>query len=149
MKNLFLSLAAAAMLMACHHTDPADASAAGTSANAADAPVMTFEKDTHDFGKILPGQKVTYEFKFTNTGKTPLIITDAKASCGCTTPSWPHKPVRPGESAGIEVIFDSTGKMGLQDKQIVITANTRPAQNIVHLIGEVDLTKPDPKATNK
>ena len=146
MKKLFLSLIAAGLLLsACNQsksssqTAAAD-SAATTTANAANAPVMKFEKDSHDFGKIKQGDKVNYDFKFTNTGKSPLIISEAHATCGCTIPQWPKTPVKPGESALIQVTFNSAGKTGLQDKQITVTANTVPAQTMVHLIGEV-LTK--------
>lgn len=142
MKKLFLALMAASMLMvACNNQSGTTASTEGTTAATGDGPIMKFEKETHDFGKIKAGDKITYEYKFTNTGKSPLIISDAKASCGCTTPVWPHTPIKPGESGGIKVTFDSAQKMGLQDKQIVVTANTNPAQNIVHLIGEVVLAK--------
>lgn len=138
MKNLFLALIAATMFMvACNSNGNKVADNGSASSATADKPVMKFEKDTHDFGKIVSGSKVTYEFKFTNTGKSPLIIKDAVASCGCTKPEWPSAPVKPGESGAIKVTFDSRGKMGLQDKQITITANTNPAQNLVHLIGEV------------
>jgi len=141
MKRLFLTLLAAGMLMtACNSNTTGSATADNTTtANAANAPVMKFEKETHDFGKIKSGDKVTYDFKFTNTGKTPLIITDAVATCGCTKPEWPKTPVKPGESGAIHVTFNSAAKSGLQDKQITITANTTPAQNRVHLIGEVTL----------
>jgi len=146
MKRLFLGLMAASMLMvACHSNQSGATASNGTTANASDAPVMKFETEHHDFGKIVSGDKVTYEFKFTNTGKSPLIITDAVASCGCTTPTWPKQPIKPGEAGGIKVTFNSAGKMGLQDKQITVTANTKPAQNLVHLIGEVDM----PTSTNK
>src|ERR1700712_2015829 len=144
MKKLFLGLVAASMLMvACNNSSQtSDATgASGTTAIAGDGPVMKFEKETHDFGKIKTGDKVTYEFKFTNTGKSPLIIKDAIATCGCTKPEWPKTPIKPGESAAIKVTFNSLGKMGLQDKQITITANTNPAQNLVHLIGEVTMAK--------
>ncbi len=141
-KKLFLGIMAVSMLMACNNSNQAGSNlSASTTATPADAPVMKFEKETHDFGKIKTGDKVTYEFKFTNTGKSPLIIKDAVASCGCTKPEWPNTPIKPGESAAIKVTFNSLGKMGLQDKQITITANTNPAQNLVHLIGEVDAVK--------
>jgi hypothetical protein len=152
MKRLFLSLLTAGVLLsACNQTpangaastaadSSANKTAATTTANAATAPIMKFEKESHDFGKIKQGDKVSYDFKFTNDGKSPLIITDAVASCGCTTPEWPKTPVKPGESGLIKVVFNSAGKTGLQDKQITITANTVPAQTMVHLIGEV-LTK--------
>jgi hypothetical protein len=151
MKKLFLSLVTAGVLLSACNQTPSNASTAATTgdstanktattANAATAPVMKFEKESHDFGKIKQGDKVSYDFKFINNGKSPLIITDAVASCGCTTPEWPKTPVKPGESGLIKVVFNSAGKTGLQDKQITITANTVPAQNMVHLIGEV-LTK--------
>lgn len=135
-KFLFSIIAAGLMFTACKNTGKTNA-AGGTAGVAANAPVMKFDKDTHDFGKIAAGGKVTYDFKFTNNGKSPLIITDAVATCGCTKPDWPKNPVRPGESGAIHVVFNSIGKMGLQDKMITITANTLPAQNMVHLIGEV------------
>ncbi|GGB19772.1 MULTISPECIES: DUF1573 domain-containing protein [Mucilaginibacter] len=143
MKKLFLSLVAAGMLLsACNSSngntaDNASKANADSAATAANAPVAKFEKESHDFGKIKEGDKVSYDFKFTNTGKSPLIITNARATCGCTTPTWPKAPVKPGESGVISVTFNSAGKSGLQDKQITVTANTQPAETMVHLIGEV------------
>ena len=129
---------AASMLMACNNSNNGAVANNGSSASStAERPIMKFDKDTHDFGKIKAGDKVTYSFKFTNTGKSPLIIKDAIASCGCTKPEWPSTPIKPGENGEVKVTFNSTGKMGLQDKMITITANTNPAQNMVHLIGEV------------
>ncbi len=138
MKKLFLAVIAASMLMAACNSNSSTTASNNTVATA-DKPIMKFEKETHDFGKIKQGDIVNYEFKFTNTGKSPLIITGAQASCGCTTPEWPKEPIKPGENGSIKVTFNSKGKMGLQDKQILVTANTNPAQNIVHLIGEVKL----------
>ena len=139
MKTLFLSFLAAGMLFTACNSNQAAGSA--TAANAGEAPIMKFEKDSHDFGKITNGQKVTYDFKFKNEGKSPLIITDAVATCGCTKPEWPKTPIKPGDAGAIHVTFNSAGKMGLQDKLITITANTVPAQSMVHLIGEVILNK--------
>ncbi len=144
-KKLFLGIMAVSVLLVACNSNQAggdlSANNGSTTAAPADAPIMKFEKETHDFGKIKSGDKVGYEFKFTNTGKSPLIVKDAIASCGCTKPEWPASPIKPGESGIIKVTFDSRGKMGLQDKQITITANTNPAQNLVHLIGEVTATK--------
>jgi hypothetical protein len=144
MKKLFLAMLAVSLLMACNSNQSNGnlaSSNGATTANTGDGPIMKFDKDTHDFGKIKGGDKVTYDFKFTNAGKSPLIITDAVASCGCTKPEWPKTPIKPGENAAIRVTFNSAGKVGLQDKQITITANTNPAQNMVHLIGEVTIAK--------
>ena len=137
MKNYVLILAAVVMLSACNQNNQGGAAGAATTVNAANAPAMKFKDISHDFGKIKTGDKVSYDFNFTNTGKSPLIITDAVASCGCTKPEWPKEPVQPNATGVIKVVFNSAGKMGLQDKQITITANTSPAQNVVHLIGEV------------
>ncbi len=140
MKKLFLCLFAAATLAACNHSTPSTTDGATTLPNAANAPVMKFEFDTHDFGKIKQGDKTSYDFKFTNTGKSPLVISNATATCGCTTPEWPHTPIKPGDNGIIKVTFSSIGKSGLQDKLITVTANTVPDKTKVHLIGEV-LTK--------
>jgi hypothetical protein len=138
MKKLFFVLiVAGALTTACNSNQTANNTTASSTADAANAPVMKFVKPAQDFGKIKSGSKVTSDFKFTNTGKSPLIITDAVATCGCTKPEWPKGPIKPGESGNIHVTFNSAGKMGLQDKMITVTANTSPAQNMVHLIGEV------------
>jgi len=142
MKKLILVTAVAGMLFsACNQqgngTASANTTADTSNVSATNAPVMKFENDTHDFGKIKEGEKVTYAFKFVNKGKSPLIIKDAVATCGCTKPEWPATPIAPGAPGEIKVTFNSAAKMGLQDKQITITANTNPAQTMVHLIGEV------------
>jgi len=138
MRKLLLGLIAACLVMtACNHSSKTTQTNITTTANAATLPVMKFEFENHDFGKLKQGDKVTYEFKFINTGKSPLIITSASATCGCTTPEWPKTPIQPGEGGKIRVTFNSTGKTGLQDKLITVSANTNPAQTMVHLIGEV------------
>lgn len=86
-----------------------------------------FDKDTHDFGKIKQGDDVEYNFKFTNTGKEPLIIENAQGSCGCTVPSYPKEPVPPGGTGEIHVKFNSAGKSGAQQKTVTLTANTDPS----------------------
>jgi len=102
-----------------------------------DAPVLSFDNGMYNFGKINQGEKVHYDFKFKNTGKSPLIITKATASCGCTVPEPPKEPIKPGDSGVIKVVFNSTGKMGMQDKVITIESNGNPATSEIHLIGEV------------
>lgn len=155
MKTIFLALATAALLSACGSNQkpaenavdsgnvttkstPAQEAATVSNAPVGDAPAIKFEEEAFDFGKIKKGDKVTHEFKFTNTGKSPLIISNATATCGCTTPTWPKTPVKPGDKGVISVTFDSSSKQpGLQDKLITIEANTSPATSTVHLIGEV------------
>lgn len=89
-------------------------------------PVMEFDVKEYNFGTVIQGEKVAYSFVFTNTGKSNLIISDVKASCGCTLPKWTRKPIAPGEEGYIEVIFDSHGRHGEQSKTIQVFANTQP-----------------------
>ncbi len=95
---------------------------------ASDGPIATvaFAETTHEFGTIDEGDVVEHTFTFTNTGDTPLIIQDAKASCGCTVPRKPEAPVAPGKTSEIQVRFNSQGKPGMQNKTITVTANTDP-----------------------
>ncbi len=96
-------------------------------------PILTFEENEFDFGDIVQGQEVRHKFKFKNTGKTDLIITDATGSCGCTVPSYPKKPIRPGESGEIEVVFNSAGRSGAQEKSVSIYANTQPNVTVIKI----------------
>jgi len=142
MKKIIMMLATVSLLSACNQGNSTQNASAATEKTAVgNGPVLKFDKEVYDFGKIKAGDKVSYSYSFINTGKSPLIITDAVASCGCTIPSWPKKPINPGEKSAIAVIFNSAGKSGLIDKQITITANTAPAQTLVHLIGEVETKK--------
>lgn len=98
---------------------------------------MTFEETAFDFGEVTEGAVVKHTYKFVNTGKVPLIISDARSTCGCTVPTWPAEPVAPGESGVIDVQFNTSNKGREQRKPITITANTYPAQTIVYLEGFV------------
>lgn len=87
-------------------------------------PVLSWDKNTHDFGDIVQGDVVQHTFKFTNTGNEPLVITDVQVSCGCTVPKgWPRDPVMPGGKGELTVAFNSTGKMGAQTKPVTIISN--------------------------
>jgi hypothetical protein len=99
--------------------------------------IITFESEVFDFGQIQEGEKVAYSFKFTNTGKVPLIVASAHASCGCTVPKVSDKPIAPGESGKIEVVFNSENRMGIQNKTITVLSNTIPKEHQVFLRGEV------------
>lgn len=100
-------------------------------------PEISFEKEIHDFGKIKQGDKVKHTFHFTNTGNAPLVIDKATASCGCTVPEWPQDPVRPDEKGKIKVVFNSSGKKGLQKKTVSITANTKPEVSKITIKADV------------
>lgn len=105
--------------------------------NPDEAAKMEFEEMAFDFGAVQEGEKVEHVFKFTNTGKAPLTISEAKGSCGCTVPQWPKEPVLPGEKGEINVVFNSEGKEGRQQKDVTITANTIPNQTVIKISGKV------------
>ena len=86
-------------------------------------PKLTFEKVFHDFGKIPPAETVTCEFKFTNTGKGLLKITDVHAPCGCTTPQLEKKEYQPGESGSMTVKYRSPNKPRLDTKNVYVQSN--------------------------
>ena len=100
-------------------------------------PAFTFEKEEHDFGILVDGEKVTYSFRFTNSGNAPLIISNAKGSCGCTVPNYPKEPIAPGNSSYIDVTFDSKGRTGKQSKAVTLTANTNPNRKVIRIHSEV------------
>ena len=117
---------------------------------AIDGPVSAFNfpVDSHDFGTINEGDVVEHVFKFTNNGEAPLIIENARASCGCTVPNYPKEPIPVGGSGEIQVRFDSKGKPGVQSKTVTITANTNPKttkiyikSNVVPKAGAIDAGK--------
>ncbi len=107
------------------------------SVDTANAPVFKFEKEVYDFGEIKEGEKVTYDFKFKNIGNSPLIISSATATCGCTIPEYPKEPVAPGAEGLIRVVFNSAGKAGMQNKIVSITANTVPSLTELNILGNV------------
>ena len=98
---------------------------------------FTFVKEEHDFGLLVDGEKVAYSFVFTNTGDAPLIISNAKGSCGCTVPNWPKDPIAPGDKGSIDVSFNSSGRKGLQNKAVTLTANTNPNRKIIKIKAEI------------
>lgn len=147
MRKIFLSIACLAILAACNNqtTVESTADSKGTSEIAAvdtsNAPAFKFEKEVYDFGEIKAGEKVTYDFKFKNSGNSPLIISSASATCGCTIPDYPKEPVAPGAEGVIRVEFNSAGKLGMQNKIISITANTIPSLTELNILGNVMAAK--------
>lgn len=97
-----------------------------------------FDVTEYSYGTIKQGESVTYNFKFTNTGKEPLVITSAHGSCGCTVPDWPKEPIKKGEKGEIKVTFNSAGKMGPQDKTVTINSNAKTNPAILHIKGNVE-----------
>ena len=104
---------------------------------------IEFEESVHDFGTFSEEEAfVNHSFKFKNTGNAPLVIIKAKATCGCTVPSYPKAPIAPGESGVIDVKYSAIGRPGAFNKSVKITTNGSPAETNLTIKGNV-VTNPD------
>ena len=108
------------------------------------APEITFENETHDYGTIKQDADGTCEFKFKNTGKEPLIISNAKGSCGCTVPTWPKEPVAKGQTAVIKVHYD-TKRIGAFTKTVTINSNAKTDPKMLTIKGVVEAVEDNPE----
>ena len=100
------------------------------------APEITFEKTVHDYGTIVKGANGTCEFKFTNTGKEPLILSKPLSSCGCTVPTWPKEPILPGNSDVITVTYN-TNTIGPINKTVTVSSNGITSKVMLSIKGKV------------
>ena len=86
---------------------------------------ISMENEVHNFGDLNQGDKGVHVFEFRNSGNAPLILNNVLSTCGCTVPEWPKEPI-PADSTGtIKVVFDSTSKIGRQNKVITIRSNSK------------------------
>ncbi|HEX5002888.1 MAG TPA: DUF1573 domain-containing protein [Bacteroidia bacterium] len=120
-------------------SNPATGSTASGDEGTVPLPEFSFEYDQHHFGVITQGEKVSYGFKFKNTGKAPLIISSASASCGCTIPEYTKDPVQPGDEGYINVTFNSEGKAGMVSKTVTVIANTIPNTKVLTISAEIQV----------
>ncbi len=143
---LFSSICFFALFLSCSNTETKDKSGnsdvKSENPQTADIPdsekgIFKFEEETWAFGTIKRGEIVAHTYKFTNTGKSAIVISSVTASCGCTAPKWPKEPVTPGESAEIKVSFDSTGKSGKLTKSVKIFSNAQDASKELKFTVEV------------
>ena len=149
MKNIFYLVLISFSIISCGENaskkikqDNVQATEVQAQADKSNSPVMTFDKLSHDFGNINEGDKVTTVFSFTNTGKSDLIIVDARGSCGCTVPTYPkNEAIVPGAKGEITVVFDSSNKPNMQQKAVTISANTENGQEMLRIKAMV---APDP-----
>lgn len=100
-------------------------------------PEVTFDREVHDFGTVNEGDIVETVFVVTNSGNSDLIILDAKASCGCTVPTWSKEPIAPGKTGELKVKFDTSGRPNKQSKTVTITTNTKKGKETVKVSGMV------------
>lgn len=119
MKKFILSLGLSFMMIAAFGVVSAQTTTVPTTQSNAKA---EFDKDVHDYGTIEQGGNGTCEFKIKNTGTEPLVIRNARGSCGCTVPTWPKEPIAPGGTAIIKVKYD-TKRVGVINKSVTVTSN--------------------------
>ncbi len=103
---------------------------------------ISFDSEVIDYGTIEHNADGNRQFKFKNTGKEPLIIANCQGSCGCTVPTWPKEPIKPGATAVIDVKY-ATDRVGSFEKTITVTSNAKSASKLLRIKGVV---KPDPTA---
>ena len=104
----------------------------------ANGPVIKFTEQTHNYGTIQKGGDGNCEFTFTNEGNEPLILSNVKASCGCTVPTWTKEPIMPGKTGTIKVRYNTNGAVGRFEKTITVTSNAINAARLTLKIkGEI------------
>ena len=130
-KTFLIAFVSIAMLQSCNVRDESKKKALGKSTT------VQMIDSVYNFGTINQGEKVEYNFRFKNIGDAPLVVTDAAASCGCTVPEKPERPILPGETGFIKVVFNSAGKRGHSDKTITVHSNARPDFPELLLSGEI------------
>ena len=146
---LYVMVAAACFTAASCSSDSVSEENASTTSVSADSiatkPLtqVAFTDSLHDFGTINEGEKVSYTFKYKNTGENPLVLEDVRASCGCTLPEWTKDPIMPGEEGLIKVQFNSDGRPGEFKKTITVIANTASEVTLLTIKGKVTPKKLD------
>ena len=130
MKTLFVSLGLLLSVISVNAQDSKSAAA------------IKFKELELDFGTVQQGDKAHLEFSFSSTGSDPLLISQAKGSCGCTVPEYPTQPLKKGEKGTIKVTFDSAGKMGKQEKTVTLITNTPDSPIVLKVKGTIEPATP-------
>ena len=99
-------------------------------------PKMSYDTPDVDYGEIQQHGEPLRTFKFKNTGTEPLVIKNARGSCGCTVPIWPKEPIMPGEESEIEIRY-ATNRLGKINKKVTITTNEEGDPHVINVIGNV------------
>lgn len=101
-------------------------------------PEIAFREYEHHFGKVKEGEKVSYQFPFENKGPGDLVLTGVTTTCGCTVPKYDVKPIIPGQSGSIEVVFDTSGREGMQTKTITVKSNASKPVILLKITADVE-----------
>ncbi len=137
MKNIFLlSLLMLSLLLSQCRNDGRRNTSGSATADTGKAKIV-FREYEHSFGRVSEGEKVSHTFKFDNQGTANLVINSALTTCGCTVPEYDTKPIPPGGSGNLEVVFDTSGKEGMQTKTITVKSNASVPAVLLKITAEV------------
>lgn len=135
----FVAVLLAGSFFSCNiRNDNNAAGFAKTEGSFTDTTSVQIIDSAYDFGTAVEGTKVAYNYRFKNTGKKPLIISAAHASCGCTVPEKPEEPIQPGETGVLKVVFNTASRPGPAHKTITVVSNAYPAFPVLLLKGVVE-----------
>ena len=140
MKKILLFLLVSTIFIGCDNRRKdklADDTAKQTEQALKETTMVQIIDSAYNFGKVTDGEKVEYSYRFKNVGTKPLVVTEAHASCGCTVPQKPEKPILPGEMGFIKIVFDSKGRVGAAHKTITVSSNAKPEFPLLILTGDV------------
>jgi|ERR1035437_662889 hypothetical protein len=121
----------------CGNGSGNNSSASGSDTNGTGKSEIVFREYQYDFGKVAEGEKISHTFIFDNKGTTNLIITSASTTCGCTVSKYNTKPIPPGASGNLEVVFDTSGRDGMQTKTITVKSNASKPVVLLKITAEV------------
>lgn len=113
-----------------------DAQLTGPGSATGDADIV-FKEYEHDFGKVTEGEKIAYLFSYENKGPGDLVINSASTSCGCTVSKYDTKPIAPGSHGTLEVVFNTSGRSGMQTKTVTVHSNSKTPSVILKITAEV------------
>ena len=101
-------------------------------------PEITFDSESHDFGRLSAGETISYSFHFRNTGNADLIISSCSATCGCTIADYPTDRIAPGADGYVSVSFNSAGKAGQQFQEVTVVTNAQPSRVKLRITAQVN-----------
>lgn len=138
--KLFYSIILAAFILAfaaCGNNTGGNNSTAVTAAADTGKAELAFAGYEHNFGKVEEGEKISYTFRYENKGTALLAISQVTTTCGCTVPKYDTRPIRPGETGNLEVVFDTSGRSGIQTKTISVRSNATVPVILLKITAEV------------
>jgi len=135
--NLLYLILLSLILWSCGSDSEKNKKNTTNQASEEDKAEIIFDEYEHNFGRVSEGEKVAYIFSFENKGPGKLVISNASTSCGCTVPKYDTKPIPPGEGGSLEVVFDTSGRDGLQTKTISVRSNSKTPVVVLKITAEV------------